>query len=199
MSTPTETIDVTDLLARLDARETLTVVDVRSPAEYETAHIAGAINVPLDILSAHASEVAAHLGGHPVGSVVLVCQSGSRAEQACRCLAATGLPGLPVLAGGTTAYLAGGGPVVRGRCRWALERQVRLVAGGLVALSVVASLRYPKARFLAGAIGAGLTTAAITDTCVMGQALSALPYNRGSNPRSSGETVAQLHRGRTGG
>jgi rhodanese-related sulfurtransferase len=192
VSTPTQTIDVTALLARLDAQDPLTVVDVRSPAEYESAHIAGAINVPLDILTAHASEVAEHLRGHPVGSVVLVCQSGARAEQACRRLAATGLTGLPTLTGGTTAYLAGGGPVVRGRKRWVLERQVRLVAGVLVAASIVASLGYPGARFLAGAIGAGLALAAVTDTCVMGRALSLLPYNRTPNPLSSRDLVDQL-------
>ena len=198
MSSPTETINVAELLVRLDAQEALTVVDVRSPAEYESAHIAGAINVPLDILTEHATEVAEHLGGHPEGSVVLVCQSGARAEQACRRLAATGLTGLPVLTGGTSAYLAGGGPTVRGRNRWALERQVRLVAGGLVAASIAASLVYPEARFLAGAIGLGLALAAVTNTCVMGQMLSYLPYNRDPNQRSHHETLAQLRRERPG-
>lgn len=192
MSSPTETIDVAELLARLDAQEPLTVVDVRSSAEYESAHIAGAINVPLDILTEHAGEVAEHLGSHPQGSVVLVCQSGARAEQACRRLAATGLPGLPVLTGGTGAYLAGGGPAVRGRNRWAIERQVRLAAGGLVAASIAVSLRHPKVRFVAGVIGSGLALAAVTDTCVMGRVLSALPYNRTPSPRSSRETLAQL-------
>jgi hypothetical protein len=44
---------------------------------------------------------------------------------------------------------------------------------------VLASIRFPRARFLAGGIGAGLAGAAVTDTCAMGAALSALPYNRG--------------------
>jgi hypothetical protein len=47
-----------------------------------------------------------------------------------------------------------------------------------VAGSILASLRFPRARFLAGGIGAGLTTAALTDSCAMGAALARLPYNR---------------------
>ena len=66
----------------------------------------------------------------------------------------------------------------RGSEKWALERQVRLVAGGLVAAGIVASLRWPRARFVSGMVGAGLTFAAVTDTCAMGTALAKLPYNR---------------------
>jgi hypothetical protein len=39
---------------------------------------------------------------------------------------------------------------------------------------------FPAARYLAGAIGAGLTIAALTDTCTMGMLLARLPYNRGT-------------------
>lgn len=62
--------------------------------------------------------------------------------------------------------------------RWALERQIRLVAGSIVLVSIIASVWWPPARFLAGAIGLGLTVAAITDTCLMGTLLMKLPYNR---------------------
>lgn len=97
-----------------------------------------------------------------------------------------------MLADGTGAYRAGGGPAVRGRNRWTIERQVRLAAGVLVAVSIAVSLSYPKARFVAGVIGSGLALAAVTDTCVMGRALSTLPYNRTPSPRSSRESLAQL-------
>lgn len=185
-------IDVVTLLARLDAGDALTVVDVRTPAEYESAHIAGAVNVPLDVLTANAAEVAEHLAGHPQGSVVLVCQSGQRAEQARRRLAGVGgLTDLPVLAGGTSAYVAAGGDTTRGRERWGLERQVRLVAGGIVLASIVASLWQPRARFLAGGIGAGLSFSAVSDTCAMGSVLSRLPYNQAASPPAH-EAVAAL-------
>jgi hypothetical protein len=64
-----------------------------------------------------------------------------------------------------------------GEAPWALERQVRLVAGGIVASAVAASVVWPPARFVAGAVGAGLVIAALTDTCAMGAALARLPYN----------------------
>ena len=69
--------------------------------------------------------------------------------------------------------------LLRGRAAWALERQVRLVAGALVLTGILAG-RYlsPKARFLAGGIGAGLTFSSLTDTCAMGSLLSRLPFNR---------------------
>ena len=151
------------------------LVDVRTPAEYETAHIPGAVNVPLPLVQEHASTLAAALEG----PVVLVCQAGSRARTAHDALSAAGAGQLSMLDGGMNAHIADGRTVRRGRQRWALERQVRLVAGAVVAGSVLASIRVPRMRFLAGGIGAGLTVAAVTDTCAMGAALSALPYNRG--------------------
>jgi len=152
-----------------------TLVDVRTPAEFETAHIPGAVNVPLPLVQAHADTLATELGG----PVVLVCQAGPRARTAHDALASAGADQLAVLDGGMNAHTADGHAVRRGKQRWALERQVRLVAGGIVAGSVLASIRFPRARFLAGGIGAGLAGAAVTDTCAMGAVLSALPYNRG--------------------
>ena len=121
-----------------------------------------------------------------------VCQSGARATQAQQRLAGAGAEHLHVLEGGVGEFEAAGGEVKRGRARWSLERQVRFVAGSLVLGSLLASLRAPKAGLLAGGIGAGLTVSALTDTCTMGRALSALPYNRGPNDRSSEEVLDQL-------
>lgn len=160
------------------AATTATVVDVRTPAEVETAHIPGAVNVPLPLVQAHADTLADALEG----PVVLVCQAGSRARTAHDALASAGAEQLAVLQGGMNAHTADGHTVRRGKQRWALERQVHLVAGTIVAGSVLASIRFPRARFLAGGIGAGLAGAAVTDTCAMGAALSALPYNRGGTP-----------------
>jgi hypothetical protein len=36
----------------------------------------------------------------------------------------------------------------------------------------------PAARFVAGAVGAGLVLAAMTNSCAMGMLLARLPYNR---------------------
>jgi rhodanese-related sulfurtransferase len=166
----------------------VTVLDVRTPAEFETARIPGSINVPLPMIEKHAGTLAARLHR----DVVLVCQSGNRATQAQSRLAGAGAERLHVLDGGVPAYEKAGGQVVRGRARWALERQVRLVAGALVLTSIGASLRLPSARFVAGGVGAGLLLSALTDTCTMGRALAALPYNRGPRQPNPAEVLDQL-------
>ena len=162
-----------DLSARLAAGR-VTVLDVRSPGEYAAAAIADSAHLPLDQLDAHADRLARDI----IGPVALVCRSGQRAQQAADRLTAAGVHELVVLDGGLNAWEAEGHPVRRGRGKWELERQVRLTAGGIVLGGVLASLRWPRARFLSGAVGAGLTFAAVSDTCAMGKALLKLPYNQ---------------------
>lgn len=152
------------------------VLDVRTPGEFETAHIAGAYNVPLDLLREHREEIIKHLDE----DVVLVCRSGQRAAQAEETLRGAGLGNVHILDGGITAWEARGFAVNRGAQRWDLERQVHLVAGSIVLSSILASVAVPKAKWLAAAIGGGLTFASLTNTCAMGMALSKLPYNRGA-------------------
>ena len=59
--------------------------------------------------------------------------------------------------------------------------------------SVLASLRFPRARFLAGGVGFGLLTAALTNTCAMGMMLAKLPYNRGPECDLDG-VIAEMNR-----
>ncbi|MBT2420173.1 rhodanese-like domain-containing protein [Streptomyces sp. ISL-22] len=165
------------------------LLDVRTPGEFHTAHIPGSCNVPLDTLREHRAELLRHLDQ----DAVLICRSGARAAQAEQALAEAGLPGLRVLAGGVTAWEAAGGPLTRGPERWALERQVRLVAGTLVLVTGVAGLALPGLHLIGTAVGAGLTVAALTNTCAMGVLLSKLPYNRG--PRTGLDTVVAALRG----
>ncbi len=181
-------VDATTVRSWLDQPDAVTVLDVRSPAEFETARIPGSINVPLNLVEKHAGQLAERLDRQ----VVLVCQSGVRAFQAQQRLAGAGAEHLHVLDGGVAAFRSAGGTVIEGRARWSLERQVRLVAGSLVLGSLIASLRTPKAGLLAGGVGAGLTISALTDTCTMGRVLLALPYNRGPKDRSPEEVLDQL-------
>ena len=57
---------------------------------------------------------------------------------------------------------------------------MRLVAGSIVLTSVVGSIAVPKAKWIAAAIGGGLTYAAVSNTCAMATVLSKLRYNRGA-------------------
>ena len=181
------TIDSHDLSQMLGSATPPRVIDVRTPGEFETAHIAGAYNVPLDLLREHRDEIIEHLDE----DVVLVCRSGQRATQAEETLRHAGLTNVHILDGGITAWEAKGFAVNRGAQRWDLERQVRLVAGSIVLTSILGSIAAPKLKWVAGAIGGGLTFAAVSNTCAMGMMLSKLPYNRGATCDAQ-SIVAQL-------
>ncbi|MGC5334008.1 rhodanese-like domain-containing protein [Micromonospora sp. DT62] len=171
------TLDAATLRELIDSGRAPRMLDVRTPAEFGTAHVPGTYNVPLDVLREHREELRRHLDE----TVVLICRSGARATRAGQALADVGLPDLRILDGGMTAWQAAEGPVRRGTPRWELERQVRLVAGSIVLLSVLGSVFVPGLKWVAGLIGAGLTFAAVTDTCAMGMLLGRLPYNRGAS------------------
>lgn len=185
---PPERVDAHTVIEWSRDPDAVTLIDVRSPAEFATAHVAGSYNVPLRLLSEHAGELAARLDRR----VVLVCASGVRATEAQQRLARVGADHVHVLDGGIGAYSAAGGEVVRGRARWPMERQVRLIAGSLVVAGFALGLRTPKASLLAGGVGAGLTASALTDTCTMARLLSVLPYNRGLREPTAGEILDQL-------
>jgi rhodanese-related sulfurtransferase len=170
-------VDATTLERLLAEDADVRILDVRTPAEFESAHIPGAYNVPLDTLGEHAAELERHLSE----PVMLVCRSGARASQACDRLAATGMANLHILDGGMQAWDDGRRAVRRGQQRWDLERQVRLVAGSLVLAGIVGSAFVPSLKYLSGFVGAGLTFAALSNTCTMGMALSKLPYNRAAS------------------
>jgi len=153
------------------------LLDVRTPGEFESHHIAGAYNVPLDVLGEHRAEIRARV----TDPVVLVCRSGQRARKAEEALAATGMANLHVLDGGMVAWDAAGLPARVGKPRMSLERQVRIAAGALAGLGgALALAAHPWFAAIPTFIGSGLVFAGLTDTCAMGMLLAKLPYNRGT-------------------
>lgn len=164
------------VLAELAARQAdVTILDVRTPAEYESAHIPSSYNVPLDLLPEHAGDLGATTGS----PIFLVCRSGARARQAEQVLSEQGFPRLHILDGGLAAWESAGLPLNRGRQRWSLERQVRGVAGALVLVGAIGGLtRFRPLGMLAAGVGGGLLFSAVTDTCGMAMVLTKLPYNR---------------------
>ncbi|MBT8224915.1 MAG: rhodanese-like domain-containing protein [Dactylosporangium sp.] len=185
--TQTSLIAPAHLLERLGQPGTPRLLDVRTPAEFEATHIPGSYNVPLDTLREHRDDLLCHI----CQPIVLICRSGHRAAVANEAFASAGLANVQVLSGGMVAWQASGGPVVEGKPRWELERQIRLIAGMIVLLSVLLSVVVPGARWIAGAVGAGLAFAALSNTCAMGMLLSKLPYNQGPR-RSVRDIVADL-------
>ncbi|MCZ4541338.1 rhodanese-like domain-containing protein [Dietzia kunjamensis] len=189
--TTAPTLAPADLRDALDSDTPPAVIDVRSPAEYSSVHIRGSYNVPLPLLAEHGEEFASRLPGQ----VVLICQSGNRARQANERLEAVGVnpDSVTVLDGGIAGYEAAGGEVLRGKGAWAMDRQVRMVAGSLVLAGVTASkVLSPKFAYLAGAIGAGLTYSAASNSCAMAAGLAKMPWNRSADEPGLGAVLDSL-------
>ncbi|MEU8923613.1 rhodanese-like domain-containing protein [Kitasatospora sp. NPDC048545] len=163
----------------------LTLIDVRSPGEYAVGHIPGALNIPLDQLD---RALPALRDAAEQNELAVVCAAGPRADDACRRLAAAGIPTL-TLTGGTNAWSGAGQQLDRAagaRAVWSMDRQIRFVAGSLVLAGVLIGLARPRARWVSAAVGAGLSSSALTNTCAMGSMLAKLPHNR---PRPGGPTL----------
>jgi rhodanese-related sulfurtransferase len=187
------TLDVHQARARL---ADLTIIDVRTPGEYASGHLPGALNVPLDQIRRAAPELR-HAADR--GDVLLVCASGNRSENACRLLAEQGITATN-LTGGTTAWAAEGHALHRPaacdtRASWGMERQVRLTAGMLVLLGLLLGLLvHPAFQLLSAGIAGGLVFSALTNTCGMAVLLAKLPHNR-PRPTDLATTLATLRHG----
>ena len=189
MSNTPQTVTPEDLKGWISSGDEVVVLDVRSAAEFETLHIKGSYNVPLPLLAEHTDELAAKLDT----KVVLVCQSGVRASEAKKNLAGVGFNDAHVLVGGVPAYSLAGGDTVEGSKTWDLERQVRMAAGSLVIAGLAGGkFLSPRLRTVAGFIGAGLTFSAATNTCAMGKALAAMPWNKTANEPTRDSVIASL-------
>lgn len=167
---------VSALNSALNKGDRVVVVDVRTVSEFRSGHIAGALNIPMDEIESRISDI-------PPGiPVVLVCQSGRRAEIT-KGLTAGVLDKTVCLEGGMDSWLAEGRPIVRStRTRMALDRQSMLVASLLVLASFfLGRFVHPGWYALALLPGLGLFTAGATGFCLMATILAQMPWNK---PRS---------------
>ncbi|MGW0211436.1 rhodanese-like domain-containing protein [Streptomyces sp. NPDC003233] len=193
MTTTPLTLDTDQARARLDE---LTVIDVRTPREYASGHLPGALNIPLDRIRGALPEIR-HAAGR--GDVLVVCASGARSQRACGLLAEEGIP-TATLTGGTSAWAADGHDLRRPavcetRAGWSMERQVRFTAGTVVLLGLLLGLLvHPAFQLLSAGIAGGLVFSALTDTCGMAVVLGKLPHNR-PRPADLAATLAALRRG----
>ncbi|MDW4905027.1 rhodanese-like domain-containing protein [Streptomyces sp. ADMS] len=156
----------------------LTVVDVRTPGEYASGHLPGALNIPLDQLR---RALPALREAADQGELLVVCASGARSESACSVLAENGVPAM-ILTGGTQGWRDRGHelhqPAPRARATWSMERQVRFTAGGIVLAGLGLGLLRPTWRLLSAGVAGGLVFSAVSDTCGMANLLARLPHNR---------------------
>lgn len=94
------------------------VIDVREPAEFETGHIPGSINIPRGVLEfqvdAHpaVANVSDPALSHKERPIVLVCRTGGRAALSASSLQRLGFSDVRSIAGGVLAWGEAGLPLV---------------------------------------------------------------------------------------
>jgi len=104
-STKAPSISPAALHARQESGAAPVVIDVRSPEEYASGHIPGAVNVPYDQVAQRIAEIDAPNG------VALYCMVGPRARKGESALLAAGYEKVFHLDGGLAAWRAAGLPV----------------------------------------------------------------------------------------
>lgn len=177
----------TSQLQEIDARtlkqwiehHSVTLVDVREPAEYAIERIPGAKLHPLSQF--HPERVQPPSGQ----KLVLYCQSGNRSTKAAQQCLEAGFTSVIHLRGGIPSWKSAGYGVEKSQnAPISLFRQVQIVAGSLVFLgTILGVLVSPYFLILSGFVGAGLVFAGATNTCAMGLLLAKLPYNQRSGNR----------------
>ncbi len=85
------------------------VLDVRDAGEFANGHLRDAKNIPLADLKARIGELDKFKGK----TLIVVCQSGARADKAIKQLSAAGFDDVVSLDGGLTAWQAAGLPVTK--------------------------------------------------------------------------------------
>ena len=154
------------------------ILDVRTPAEFSASHLDGARNFPLGSTQIEAF-VKEHAGSKK--PIYVLCQGGKRAETVCNTFASVN-DNLVLVQGGMNACKSEGLSTIEGEGVISLERQVRIAAGLLVLIGVIASkVIAPDAIYLSAFVGAGLVFAGVTDTCGMGLMLAKMPWNNSCN------------------
>lgn len=166
-----------ELQRRLAAGQPADLLDVRSPAEFATAHVPGARLVPLDQLDAAAFARQRPAGAPPL---YVLCQSGSRAARAVEQLRRAGLADCAVVEGGTQAWLDAGLPVNRGTSRvLPLMRQVQIIVGAVTAAGAALALAvHPWFAVVPLVTGSGLLFAGATGFCGLALVLARMPWNQ---------------------
>lgn len=178
------TIAPRDLQMLRDQEPVPFVLDVRSALEFEGERIEGARLVPLDELEHRLDEISDQ------AEVIVVCRTGVRATIAAEVLARAGCRPR-VLEGGMLAWRRARLPVREGRKRLPVDRQVQLIAGGMVLIGIaLGTLVHPWFLAISAFFGAGLTFAGATGTCGLALLLLKMPWNRPRPVAPSGSVAA---------
>lgn len=165
--------------AQLRRKSRLLIVDVRTPAEFESEHIPGAVNIPLAELPGKLPRIEAD------DQLILACRTDRRATAAAELLADKGFSP-KVLTGGVAAWRNKNLALVEGKKSLALDRQVQLIAGSMILTGTLLGFFVDKFWLVLPLfVGAGLTYAGASGNCGLAMLLSRAPWNRSSAPAAT--------------
>ena len=151
------------------------VVDVRNRDEFASGSEANVCWPVSEINGESVADFVKEQKLSPEKNVVLLCARGMRAQQAAEKLRPLIPNPIAVVEGGHAGLAAASGQ----KQPMSIERQVRIAAGSLVLLGVIASVWInPAFIWLSGFVGGGLVFAGITDWCGMGLLMMKMPWNK---------------------
>lgn len=158
------------------------LADVRTPSEFEEAHILNAKLHPLDALN-----VGEVVFKSQEKKILLSCRSGARVKTAAKKFQAAGHEVFE-LEGSILGWEAAGQPVVRSTpSGLPLIRQVHLTVSIInVTAALLALFVNPAWAWVLVGTGVGLFLAGATGFCGLGLLLAKMPWNKPSKPKQAG-------------
>ncbi|MCL4119287.1 UNVERIFIED_CONTAM: hypothetical protein GTU68_022545 [Idotea baltica] len=150
------------------------LIDVRETEEFQSEHIAGAINIPLSSNSADKLEQLLNSK-----ECVFQCASGIRAANLFSQLSDTHKENSCLLDGGINAWKKEGFMINSNSSKLSIFRQVQIIAGFFIFIGTISGLLI-NSLFLIIPIffGLGLFFAGTTGWCGMGILLQKMPWNK---------------------
>jgi rhodanese-related sulfurtransferase len=99
-------VDVAEARDLIGEKGGLVILDVRTVSEYESGHLEGAINIPVEALSGRLSEL------NPNDELLVYCRTGNRSTTAVGILRENGYDRIYHMDGGIVAWNSAGFPTV---------------------------------------------------------------------------------------
>jgi rhodanese-related sulfurtransferase len=99
-------VDVAEARDLIGEKGELVILDVRTVSEYESGHLEGAINIPVEVLSGRLSEL------NPNDELLVYCRTGNRSTTAVGILSENGYDRIYHMDGGINAWNSAGFPTV---------------------------------------------------------------------------------------
>jgi rhodanese-related sulfurtransferase len=99
-------VDVGEARGLIAEKTGLVILDVRTVSEFESGHLEGAINIPVEVLSSHLS------GLNQNDELLVYCRTGNRSTTAVGILRESGYDKVYHMDGGITSWNSAGFPTV---------------------------------------------------------------------------------------